>query len=87
MGRETGDTVVRRSIFENFMRKESRISGCWGYKIKDDEKTLLNTLKKNVLKIQPIISHRFCLSEGVKIIEEMWEEKFFYCKVLFDIGE
>ena len=69
------------------MRKESRIIGCWGYKIKGDEQILLNTLKKNVLKIQPLISHRFFLSEGVKIVEEMWKKKFFYCKVLFDIGE
>jgi L-iditol 2-dehydrogenase len=87
VGRETGDTVVHRSIFEDFMRKESRIIGCWGYKIKDDEQILLHSLKKNLLKIQPLISHRFFLSEGVKIVEEMWKRDFFFCKVLFDIGE
>ncbi len=87
VGRETGDTVVKRSVFEGFMRKESSIIGCWGYKIKDDEQIVHHTLKKNLLKIQPLISHRFFLSEGVKIVEEMWEKKFFYCKVLFDVGE
>ncbi|NIQ18265.1 MAG: zinc-binding dehydrogenase, partial [Candidatus Aenigmarchaeota archaeon] len=48
IGRDTGDLVLPNSLFEQFMRKEALIQGCWGYSIREERKLVSDVLRRNL---------------------------------------
>jgi L-iditol 2-dehydrogenase len=87
IGRETKDYVIDKTLFESFMRKEAKLFGCWGYKIRGEEEFLREILRKNLINYRPLITHRFPLEGGAKAIQRMWERSFFYGKVILESRE
>ncbi len=84
IGIETGDTTIPNETFKLFMRKEATIIGCWGYKIKGEERFLSEILSKNLIDTNPLITHRINLEDGAEVLSKMWNKTSNYCKVIID---
>ena len=84
IGRDTKDLHIPLKTFENCMRKEITIKGCWGYEI--DKEFLYALLSENKIDISSLITKEIDLSQGEEQIKKMFNKEEYYCKVLFKIG-
>lgn len=82
LGRSTQDTVIPLEKFEDFLRKEVILKGCWGYNNVDEETLIYDTLKEGKFDIAPLITMEAPLNEGTNVINRMFKKNMFYCKVL-----
>jgi threonine dehydrogenase-like Zn-dependent dehydrogenase len=82
VGRDTSDTLLPRTIFERFMRKELRLLGCWGYNLRGDEATMYETLARGSFPLTRMITREVDLDGAPETIEQMIRKQFQYCKVL-----
>lgn len=83
IGRDTKDVYLSLKLFEQMMRKEVVMKGCWGYDNKHEENFIYNTLRKNSLNILPLITKEADISEGEELIKRMFNKEEHNCKVLF----
>ena len=85
VGRDTADTLLPRSTFERFMRKELRLFGCWGYNLRGDEAMLYETLSRTSLPLGRMITREVDLDGAPEVIRQMIDRRFHYCKVLVEM--
>ena len=85
VGRDTGNTVIPLKIFEQLMRKEITINGCWGYNLTGDESFLREILEQDSFNVAPLITQEIALDDSVKIIQKMIDRSIYYCKVLLKV--
>lgn len=85
IGREIKDILLPLDLFELILRKELDIKGSWGFDLHQDREFINKTLSEGKLILSPMITHQIDLSEGTKIIPEMWKKSFYFCKVMFRI--
>jgi threonine dehydrogenase-like Zn-dependent dehydrogenase len=86
VGRDPGDIVFPHAVFENLMRKELTLQGCWGYSLAGEESLLAATLDRGNIDVVPMITNVIELSEAPRTIKAMIDRGFFYCKVLIRMG-
>ena len=82
VGRDTVDTVIPLEIFEQFMRKEISMHGCWGYDLKGEETFLYERLKDGSIPLAPMITQEIALEESPDLITSMIKKEKYYCKAL-----
>jgi len=87
IGRQASGVVVSTPVFESFMRKEAAIIGCWGYKARGEARYLRHVLRRGLIQIKPLISHRIDIVSSVGFIQSMWDGKLQYSKVLLEFGD
>ena len=86
VGRDTGDTVVPLRSFEQLMRKELDLKGCWGYDISGEEPFVYDCLGARKFTLSPMVTHRIALEQGPETVVRMRDRAMFYCKVLFKVA-
>lgn len=82
VGRDTKETSIPLQAFEQMMRKEITIKGCWGYNLNGEYDLLREKLAENCFEISPMISHEVSLNDAVETINRMIARNMYYCKVL-----
>ncbi len=83
VGRDTKDTIIPLSQYEQFMRKEIILNGCWGYDNLGQESLIRESLGK--FNISALITAEITLKEGEEVIPKMFNREMFFCKVLIRI--
>jgi len=84
VGRDTKDLNIPLKKFEEMMRKELNVLGCWGYKAQDKD-TILEHLDK--IDALPLITKEADISDGVQLIKKMFNKEEYFCKVLFKFDD
>jgi len=86
IGRINGDYLLPAATLTNILRKEIAIQGVWGFdhwrQPHNDWRLACDALAAGRLVVEPLITHRFSLSEIGRAIQMMTSGREFYCKVL-----
>lgn len=85
LGRDTKDTVISLKDYEQFMRKEMTIKGCWGYNSPRDEGFIRDIIEEDKLKILPMITKEVALKDGADTLSRIYRKEEYNCKVLMKI--
>jgi L-iditol 2-dehydrogenase len=85
VGRDTADTLLPHLVFEQLMRKELHLMGCWGYNLQGDELVLHDTLASRTFPLERLITKEIDLSMAPTTIEQMILKRFHFCKVMLRI--
>lgn len=85
VGRDTKDTVFPLKIFEQLMRKEITLKGCWGYNMNEEHEFVHRMLADGRFPVRPLITQEISLEKAPQMIKTMIERKTYYCKVLIRI--
>ena len=85
VGRDTGDTVIPLKKFEQFMRKQLKLIGCWGYDMRGETDFVRNMFEENRFSLAPLITQEVSLEQAPEIIDKMAQRSIYYCKVLIKI--
>lgn len=82
VGRDVHDTTIPKDCFENLMRKEITLNGCWGYDMRNEEPYLQHVFEQGIFMLEPLITREISLEEAPETISAMCAKSFPYCKVL-----
>ena len=86
IGRSTTPIQLDVSLMEEIQRKELNILGVWGFEYLNlphhDWETSLNYVKEGLIKVEPMITHRFPLSRVREVFEMIYAKKEFFCKAI-----
>ncbi|MGB9596430.1 MAG: galactitol-1-phosphate 5-dehydrogenase [Candidatus Poribacteria bacterium] len=89
MGNISGDVVIPEKTASTILRSQLTIYGTWNSSIstvpKNEWQTALNFMSSGALKLKPLITHRFDLSEVNKAFDMMYNKREFFNKVMFII--
>ena len=85
IGRDSGDTVIPKDLFEMLMRKELRLVGCWGYDLRTDRDAVQQALGDPAFPLEHLITHQVPLTDAPPVIRQMIDRSIYYCKVMLDI--
>lgn len=84
VGRDAGDTVIPVKLFEQLMRKELTICGCWGYKIAGEEAFLYQVLKSGQIPAKELVTHFIPPEDSPSVLNQILQRKLDYCKAVVD---
>ena len=82
IGRETRDTTIPLPNFEQLMRKELVLRGCWGYNMTGEHDLMRRMLAEERFPLDALITHEIALNEAPRMIRAMSRKELHYCKVL-----
>lgn len=89
MGNISGDVIIPEKTASAILRSQLTIYGTWNSSItavpKNEWKTALQFMSSGALKLKPLITHRFDLSEVNKAFDMMYNRREFFNKVMFVI--
>ncbi len=87
MGNISGDVVIPEKTASMILRSQLTIYGTWNSSIsvvpKNEWQTALRFMSSGELKLKPLITHRFDLSEVNKAFDMMYNKREFFNKVIF----
>jgi L-iditol 2-dehydrogenase len=87
LGNPSADVTLSATLISQLMRREVEILGTWNSSFSmhgddDDWRSTLSAMSLGQLDLQPLITHRVPLSQGIKALEMMRNHSEFYTKVL-----
>jgi len=87
LGNPSGDVTLPAALISQCMRREIEILGTWnsGFSVfgdDDDWRTVLGAMASGALQMEPLITHKVPLDQGIGALEMMRDQSEFYCKVL-----
>jgi L-iditol 2-dehydrogenase len=87
LGNPSADVVLPREVVSGLLRKEANVVGVWNSTFLvngsgDDWETALRAMAEGRLQMEPLISHRVSLEEGVETLRSMAERRGTFDKVL-----
>ncbi|WP_196598320.1 galactitol-1-phosphate 5-dehydrogenase [Pectinatus frisingensis] len=86
MGNPVGSIELSQQAYWKILRKELSLVGTWNSNfnnMENDWKEVISAISKNIIQLEPLITHRFTLQEYQNAFSLMKEKKEFYCKVMF----
>ena len=90
VGRIENSYLMEADALDGLLRKELEVLGVWGFEFKDfphnDWQMAVEALETGKVRVSPMITHRFPLSQVHDAFRLMTEGKEFYCKVLLIPG-
>lgn len=85
VGRDTGDTLIPHQAFEQLMRKELSLQGCWGYNMHGEEPFVREMLRQGRFPLVDLVTQQVPLEQAPAMVRAMAARQLFYCKVLLEI--
>lgn len=82
VGRNTEDTNIPLRLFEQFMRKELKLGGSFGYNLTNESEFIYEHLEEHDFPLEHLITHEITLSRAPDTIRKMHNQEMYYCKVL-----
>lgn len=86
VGRDTADTLIPLSSFEQMMRKEIGLQGCWGYNLRREEAFVREMLRRGSFPVTGLISHEISLDDAPEVIRRMTGREMYFSKVMLKIS-
>ena len=88
MGNPAGGMNISQKAYWEILRKQMTITGTWNSGYEDGEndwRTVIKNIDNGKLKLKPLITHRYKLSDGIEPFRMMAGRKKFYNKVMYII--
>jgi len=82
VGRDTAETRVPLASFEQLMRKELTVRGCWGYALRGEEDFLFDQLRRGSFPLLPMITQEVALEQAPALVDAMTKGESYYCKAM-----
>jgi len=87
LGNVSGDVTFSQAQISSILRKQVTIYGTWNSNFspgpKDDWQPSLYFMNMGLIKVIPLITHRFNIEQAKEAFELMWNKKEFFNKVMF----
>lgn len=87
LGNPEADVVLPSKLLSNILKKQLRLFGTWNSEFHplplNEWEMTLKFMENGLLKLKPLISHRFPLEEVVKVFDMMYNRKEIFNRVFF----
>lgn len=85
VGNPAGDMKLSQSSYWQILRKELKLLGTWnsGYGTESDWTRVIRGIETGKIELEPLITHRFALSDHKKAFSALTSKEEFTVKVLF----
>lgn len=91
MGNPIGDMKLSQKGYWEILRKQLKIIGTWNSSFvslpKNDWTLAIRAMETGRVNVEPFITHRVSLEDGVNVLEMMRDKKEFYNKVMFIMSQ
>lgn len=86
VGNPVNDLLAEKDLFSRIVRREILITGSWSSLTANKEwEESVRYIKDKKIHVAPVISHKVQLDDGERILDDMFNKRFEFCKVVFDI--
>ncbi len=86
VGNPMGDLLTEKDLFSRIVRREILITGSWSSLTANKEwDESVRYIKDKRIHALPVITHKVHLGDGERILDDMFNKRFEFCKVVFNI--
>lgn len=86
IGNPMTDMLAEKELFSRIVRREILITGSWSSLTANKEwEESVRYIKDKRIHITPVITHKVHLDDGERILDDMFNKRFEFCKVVFNI--